>query len=498
MGRFIPRGSGPHLRRGKAVWPMLLTCGLLVAASGTLFAQPGDNIQTYYIPTRSFRIPFNVAENDPRLEVLLHVSTDERTYRYVASARTNERRFFFPAPADGWYSFIVQTRDAAGVLTPPDLRGVAPSLRVCVDTQSPVIESLSVDALPDSLPKIRWKIAEANLKEILADYRALGGEWIPLFLPVQKEGEQPFKPSWPGELEVRMLALDKAGNRSEVRLQRLRAADNVSRMPPPQEPAGNSKTMYVKSKTFQLHYSLDLQTVGPSQVSSVDIWKLSRGQGWRKCSEKGTPQGPATVSVDAAGRWGFRLIPRSGVGLAERDPQPGDAPDIWVEVDDRPPHVQVSNVTVIPEADGGYLTVYWKADDAFLRPMPITIFLASPEGKDWFAVAKDLSNTGSWRQRIEDLKLGERYEFALKVEAVDEAGNVGSAQWRDTVKVDLKVPRIKHIEVKPGAALGGQETYGGSRAAPYGVRALESQPAGRQSPSPLNASGQDFHLPKPP
>lgn len=474
---------------------MLLTCALLVAAPRA-FAQTAESVRTYYMRARTFTIPFSPADNDPRMEVLLNVSNDGREYRHYATAHAIDRRFSFQAPADGWYSFIVQTRDAGGVMTPANLRSATPSIRICVDTQVPVIEELSADTTTtqEKLPQIHWKIAEPNLKEIWADYRALGGEWMPLFLPVQEQGTHTWKPSWGGELEVRMQALDKAGHRSEVRMLKLRTADNLSRMPPPQEPAGAGKVMFVRSKTFHLDYTLDNQTIGPSRVERVDIWKLHRGQGWRKCQEKGSPSGPATVSVDTAGRWGFRLIPRSGVGLAERDPQPGDPPDIWVEVDDKAPQVQVSNVTVKEEEGVGYLTVFWKADDAFLRPLPITIsLLVHPDGKEWFAVAKDLPNTGSWRQKTDDLKLGERYEFALKVEAVDEAGNIGVAQWRDTVKVDLRIPRIKSIDVKPGGAAtgsGGQETHLPGAAPLGGFPYGNNHPA---VPSSLNGSGQKFN-----
>jgi hypothetical protein len=503
MGRFIPRGSGPHGSRGKAVWSVLLAFGLLAAAPGGLFAQAPESPRTFYFPERSFYIPFSLHENDPRLEILLNVSRDEgRTYHYSASARPPDRRFHFKAPADGWYYFIVQTRDASGALTPEKLTGVPPSIRVCVDTQPPVIESLTADAPSDnSPPTIRWKITETNLKEIWADYRSTaGGDWVPMFLPLKEEGAAPWKPLWGGQLEVRMMATDQAGHRSEVRTLPLRVANNVTRMPPPQDPVGAGKVMFVRSKEFQLHYTLDSQTVGPSKVASVDIWKLHRGQGWRKCPKPGPPNGPATVSVDAAGRWGFRLIPRSGVDLHERDPQPGDAPDIWVEVDDKPPRVQVTNVTVTQEADGGYLTVYWMADDAFLRAMPITIFLASPpQGGDWNPVASGLPNTGSWRQKIDDLKLGDRYEFALKVAAIDEAGNTGESQWRDTVKMDLKIPRIKSIELQiGGATAGGQQTHGTAGTTSAGGFPFDNdQATPKQAPSSLNATNQNFSQVKP-
>lgn len=506
MGRFIPAGIEPHRGRGKAARLIVLAWGALLAAPVGLLAQPTDNVRTYHVPARSFNIPFTPTENDPRIEVLLNVSTDGKNYRYVAAARPNERRFFFTAPADGLYYFIVQTKDPSGALSPSNLNGVPPSIKVYVDTKGPVIDELTADRAPQSaLPRIHWKIHEDNLQEIRAEYRSINGDqWQPLFLPLQADGQHTWKPAWGGELEVRMWVQDKAGQWSQMRSVRLKVADNVSGMKPP-EPTGPSKVMHVNSKTFQLQYQLDVETVGPSKVKSVDIWKLHPGRaGWLKCREQGRPEGPATVTVDETGRWGFRLIPRSGVGLAERDPQPGDTPDIWVEVDDKAPQVRVKNVTVTQEADGGYLTVYWTADDTFLRAMPITILWKAPEGGEWTPIASELPNTGSWRYRTDDLKLGDRYEFSLMVSAVDEAGNRGSDTWRDTVKVDLKIPRIKSIEVNPkGAAGGGQETYGSPRTPPYGGQTganswpptASGQPMQNSAPSPINGTNTNFSNP---
>ncbi len=499
MGRFIPRGIEPQGGRGKAAWPIVLACALLVAAPVALFAQATDTVRTFTVPARSFNIPFGT-DNDPRIvEVILYVSSDGKPYSRVDIVKPAARRFYFAAPSDGWYSFIVQTRDQGGVLTPADLRGAPPNIRVLVDTQSPFIEELTQTALAEGSPAgIQWNINEPNLQEIWADYRSTnGGEWLPLFLPVREKGTYTWKPAWGGELEVRMQALDKAGHRSQVKMLRMKVADNVARMPPPAEPAGAGKVLHVKSKIFQLQYQLDNETVGPSKVASVDIWKLYQGRGWQKCREKGSPIGPATVTVDTTGRWGFRLIPRSGVGLAERDPQPGDTPDIWVEVDDKPPQVKVINVTVTQEPDGGYLTVIWKADDTHLHAMPITILRsANPKGGEWVSIAKDLPNTGSWRQKTDDLRLGDQYEFLLKVEALDEAGNVGSDQWRDSVKVDLKIPRIKDIKLQPGGAAtgGGQEAFGDPRPSPLDVRMGGNRPASR-SPSSINGTERNFSTP---
>ncbi len=453
MGRVIPQGRKPNVGRMRACAIVLLACGLHSALPSGLFAQADDNNRTHYVNFRDFNIPFG-AMNDPQIaDILLYVSTDRKPYSYVGAVKPSARKFFYPAEGDGWYSFVVQTRSANGVLSPSDVKSVSPSIRICVDTQAPVIEELS--AVPPTAesrqPGIHWKIKEENLKEIWLEYRSVnGGDWVPLFPQAEPEKTWRWKPAWGGELEVRMQALDRAGNRSEVKKLRLNVPENVAHMPHPDDAATEGKVIYVKSKKFQLNYKLDIESVGPSKVATVDIWKVHRGQAWAKCPEKGTSDGPVAISVNSAGRWGFRLIPRSGVGLAERDPRPGDAPDIWVEVDEEAPKVKITNVTVAQEDDGGYMTVYWKAEDTFLRATPISIFLSpTPQSGTWMPIEGNLANTGSWRIKTDAPILGGRYEFYVKVTAIDEAGNVGSDQWREVVKVDLKIPRIKSIEVKP-------------------------------------------------
>jgi hypothetical protein len=490
MGRVIPRAIELHGRRAKALAPLLLACALLAIVPPSLFAQAADN--TYYIAFPSFNIPFRPID-DPRVaDVSLYVTTDKKEYHLVGTVKPTARGFFYQSRGDGWYYFVVQTRDQAGTLNPADVRKATPSINICVDTRIPVIEELTSIPAPSGLPTIHWKINKSNLKEIKALYRSTsGGEWLPLPLPAPGKQEDSFtwKPAWGGELEVSMEAFDLAGHRSDVKTVRLRVAENVERMRPPAEASGPGKVIYVKRKSFQLDYQLDDQTVGPSQVASVDIWKLHKGRGWEKCKESGTPRGPATVTVDETGRWGFRLIPRSGVGLAERDPRPGDVPDIWVEVDDKAPQVRVTNVTVTQEQDGGYLTVYWKAEDTYLRHNPITIFMATtPQANDWKPLPNggNLPNSGSWRCSIDDLKLERQiYQFYLKVEAADEAGNIGADAWREVVKVDLKIPRIKSINVNPSGAPAGEGQDTSRLRAPYDRRSSDesASPTSPYTPS---------------
>jgi len=485
MGRFIPQGAEQRAGRVKPAWHVLLTCWLFAVAPAGLLAQGTDPIKTHCVPTRDFRIPFTPA-NDPRIrEVLLHVSTDKgQTYQPVATEPPNKRYFSFQAKDDGWYFFIVQTNDQNGVRTPSDFRGLPPSLRVCVDTQKPVINLRAAQPLDGSPAAIQWSIQDDNFDLIDAHYRSTaGGEWYPLFLPQTATGVHGWKPVVSGDVEVRMQARDKAKHEAEPRSVIVKQIQPRPGMTPvaagtPNTPNTPSDVRHVKSKKFQLDYQLDDSTKGPSGVESVIIWKMRQGGPWQKCKETGTPEGPATVTVETAGRWGFRLIPRSGVGLAEPDPRLGDQPDLWIEVDERPPQVKVTNVVVAQAADGGNLTVYWSASDTFLHANPISLFYSNaPEGP-WTDLAHDLPNSGSYNCKPEELKLP--FKFYLKVTAIDEAGNSGEDKWRDAVKVDLKIPRIKRIDVKPS------EVREQSPASPQSQtqRPFPGEPASRQLPVP--------------
>jgi hypothetical protein len=445
-----PRAGG-----GTAWQRVLLACCLTAAAPVGLFAQGTDNVRTFWMRARQFNIPFSF-DYDPRVTeaVLLHVSENGRDYRGAGTAKPSDRHFFFQTDHDGVFSFIVQTRDRAGVLAPPDFRDVPPGvrIRVHVDTQKPIIR-LKAAKLEGWSAAIDWEIEDENFDDVRADYRSVnGGEWYPLLLPREAKKVYGWVPAIGGKLEVRLQARDKAGNVAEPCLVTVEPDPQSAKNPPPAEGSGGkgaSEVKYVRSKQFQLTYELDNESLGPSGVKSVDIWKMREGGPWQKCREVGEKDKTAVmVTVESAGRWGFRLIPRSGVGLAEPDPRPGDRPDLWVEVDEQKPRVEINRLLVGRGAeDAGKLTVSWTASDKFLAARPIAIFYRGGEQDQWKEVARDLPNTGSYTFKSPD----QLYQLYIRVTAIDEAGNEGQAESKEPVKVDLKVPRIKQIHVQPGA-----------------------------------------------
>src|SRR5262249_45212907 len=152
--------------------------------------------------------------------------------------------------------------------------------------------------------------------------------------------------------------------------------------------------------------------------------------------------------VEAEGRYGFTLIPKSGVGLSAPPPARNDPPQLWVEVDVTPPRVLVQKVEVGRGVDSGSVTIFWTADDKQqLADNPISISYAKEPGGPWTPIATQLPNKGSYVWKMDEKTVP--FLFYIKVEATDLANNVGSDVQKEAVKVDLKVPRIDNIIVEP-------------------------------------------------
>ena len=154
----------------------------------------------------------------------------------------------------------------------------------------------------------------------------------------------------------------------------------------------------VNTKDVQLDF--DIQDVGSSQVKGVEVWYTQDGRTWTKLPEDAPPKPPYTVKLPGEGRYGITLIARSGVGLGLPTPKPGDAPQVWVEVDTTKPEVKNLNVEVNRGQDLGTLTVHWIAKDLHMRANPITIsYKDAKEGAadQWQIMAANIPNPANGR-----------------------------------------------------------------------------------------------------
>jgi hypothetical protein len=417
---------------------------LAVLGLGLAPAVPAQGTEgIYYYRQRSFAIPFQTDPGERRIrQVLLHVSEDYgKTYQHYANAAPTATEFTFTARRDGWYWFTVQTQDLDGRLYPANLYTVQPGLKVYVDTRPPEVTLKAVQPQEGTVA-VEWTVKDdtLDLLTLKLDYRPVGskGAWTALNIQQLPQAQFGWTPGFDGPCEVRLRVSDRAQNPAE-------ASTTVSPVPGAGRPGGGAgsagKVVHVRSRTFQLKYSVG--NVGPSDVKSVEVWVTRDTRSWSRYTGDAKPKESFTLTVRSEGRWGFTLIPRSGVGLARKPPAVGEQPQLWVEVDETKPVVRLLGVTVGQGADAGKLAITWTAADRFLQAQPITIKYATTATGPWTELRSKLENTGTFTCPSEGLP----YEFFVRIEAMDEAGNVGADQGKETVKVDLKIPRVEKLEV---------------------------------------------------
>ncbi len=431
---------------------MLLTA-VLPAFAPVWGQTPGGDPPTYF-PLAKFNIPFSDPGDRRIVKVHLNVSVDRgKTYQSIASARPGDRNFQFTAQGDGLYYFTTQTEDIDGHLYPADPRLAPPMIMVVVDTKKPIITLKQAQAREGSV-SVEWDIRDENLdaNSLRADYRPVGGQnWIPLPVDRRAFGSYEWNAGM-GQYEVRFQVSDLAKNAAEQAIT-LGASVKPGMGTVPSTPPGmgtsgvapaNDSVRWVRKRDFHLDYTLE---EGPSGVPKIEIWQCSPSLEWqlKTTVEKAKP--PLALKATSEGRFGFTLIPVSGVDLAMPRPVRGDQPQVWIEVDETAPRVRIERIEVGRGADSGDVTISWDAtDNRQLSAKPISIFYSDKaEGGEWKPIALGLPNSRSYVWPRTETK---PYQFYIKVEATDMAGNPGQDVSRDPVKVDLKIPKISIGEVK--------------------------------------------------
>jgi len=363
---------------------------------------------------------------------------------------------------DGYFWFTVQTVYKDGKTFPATVEEFKPNLRIIVDTIAPVVQ---VEALPVRQGEVgvRWKVTDDNLDlglpdSVRVEYRPVGAiNWTPINV-APGAGQAYWNPMTNAQVEVRVLARDRAGNvGQEKTVVSLAGAAQVFNNPiaAGPDPFKDLERKFVNSKQISMTY--DLKDVGPSGVSAVELWyTLYKGRAWTKLSEypidlkeprEGNLTKKLTFEVTDEGIYGITLVAKSGVGLGIRPPQPGERPQFWIEVDLTKPVVQITDVQVGTGVDKGKLTTSWNARDKNFGPAPIRLSYSESREGPWSPIADKLPNTGKHTWRMPE---GLPYQFYLRVEAVDQAGNVGEAITLERVKVDLSLPKAQPRDIEPG------------------------------------------------
>jgi hypothetical protein len=437
-------------------WPAALVLTLLLCPAAV-----GQAPETAYCRNLAFRIPFQIdpGEIARQKEVQLFLLDEPtRQWKPVKTVTPEQRHFSFRAERDGAYQFLVRTVDTEGKFYPPVLEGAPPGLRVIVDTVPPQATLRALAPRGDQVG-VAWDVRDENLDVATLNLEFRGqnaGEWMALTLEPAETGQKYWVPPVRGPLEVRLRVRDKAENPGTAYLLLPNPAgggfDAGARRDgghdsgyPRAEPGGKPPIRVVNTAEISLNYKLE--DVGPSGVSSVELFLTRDGRTWSRLCDDPDKESPITATLPGEGLFGLTLVVKSGVGLGDKPPLAGDPPQMWIEVDLTKPVVKILNVEAGRGPERGQLLVTWKAEDKNLTAQPISLAYAEKADGPWVPMASGLENTGRYVWSIPQANTP--YKFFVKVEAVDKGGNVGRDQTKEPVAVDLSLPRARLLDVEP-------------------------------------------------
>jgi hypothetical protein len=196
----------------------------------------------------------------------------------------------------------------------------------------------------------------------------------------------------------------------------------------------------------QLQFRLDyaLEDLGPSGLSAVEVFITEDGgKKWWRYGEDQDKQSPVILRVPRDGTYGFMIAAKSGVGLGDAPPSPGEAPHAVVVVDRTPPKARFDRIAM--SDDGRTMTVNWKTADGNAHQRPVRMEYAETPAGPWTPM-------GDWQQDSGEMKWsvakGVPSRIHVRMLVRDAADNMGQIVYPQSVLVDMSRPRARITNVK--------------------------------------------------
>lgn len=407
-----------------------------------------------------FASPPQVSEEGRLVEVRLFVALDGSPEWTLAGQTSPEAgRFVYRARRDGDYQFLLQAIFAAenGATHANELC----RRRIVVDTKPPRV-MLKGDRGPDGQVTVSWRAEDANLAENGARllYRlGFDGAWQPVAIDQagvlrNGQGETGRVTWWVGETDspiaVRGEFADCAGNIAVGHYQ-VGASDSTETLPVQPvstvDDSAPTRRHVLGSREIEVEY--DIAGIRPEQVCEVQLWITRDGGGhWELLASDPDRTSPIAARIEEEGRYGLRIVARADCGQETFLPAAGTLPEFSLEIDLTTPEVRLTSARW--EEEKGTFRVSWEATDARFSGAPISLFCGpSPEGP-WTELVSGHPNTGVLvcpAPRPADTAV------FVRIEAVDEAGNVGYHVAEYPAPFDVAPPTARIRAIRPASRI---------------------------------------------
>ncbi|MBB01827.1 MAG: hypothetical protein CMJ47_04205 [Planctomyces sp.] len=205
------------------------------------------------------------------------------------------------------------------------------------------------------------------------------------------------------------------------------------------------KLNFVPSRNFQIDY--EVSGVGPSGVGVVEVFiTQDNGGQWWRYGVDADRQSPVAIQVPADGRYGFCFRIHSGVGNAEPPPQPGDAPQVQLQVDSTAPHLKLLQTRQGRGSQLREVTVDWDHVDDNPTDAPVSVFVGGSSKGPWQLIDDQIVDRGS---HTFQLPHNPPAQLFVKLQAIDRAGNRSEAVSAEPILLDLARPTARVLTVDP-------------------------------------------------
>ncbi|WP_146532281.1 hypothetical protein [Rubripirellula reticaptiva] len=214
----------------------------------------------------------------------------------------------------------------------------------------------------------------------------------------------------------------------------------------PESPTTSAKSLasrvpvrYSDGLRFSLAY--ELEAVGSQGVEAIELYgSVDEGRSWKLWGSDPDRTSPFDIETREEGVFGYRIVVVGNNGLASPRPLPGESPDIVVVVDKQAPEVRITGARYGEGDRIGALVILYECSDPNLMARPVALSFGPSIDGPWTTIAAGLANDGDYVWPA-DPQLPR--QFYLRLDATDQAGNVGTYILDKPIDAQGLAPRAR-------------------------------------------------------